>query len=381
MKLRGGMMPPQGMPRPDAATLDAFATSLERTIDDRGAPLARPGPQARPSSESHRVRQRGSRPARSRHRRHELLPADDESHGFDNIAGVLARLAVAAGAVPGGGAHDQQPRGRHRHRCRSAQPTACRPTTRQEDHVEGLPLGTRGGLLFTHNFPQDAEYEFSVLPASQHRRLHDGPGVRRISSRSRSTASACSSPRSAAKRTIARRTSNMSETADKIDERLKTQRPVKAGPHMVGVTFIKRNRAESDEPLQPHERDHDLQDMNGLPLIDSRQRDAVRSTRPVLATRRAVAASSPVSPRQAGQAARGEAACARTILTTLARRAYRRPVTSADMEPILGALRRRARRRARSTTASSRACAWSWRTRSSCSAPETAPVGADGRRR
>ena len=61
---------------------------------------------------------------------------------------------------------------------------------------------------------------------------------------------------------------NMSETANKIDERLKTRVKVKAGPHMVGVTFVRRNAAESDEPLQPHERNHDLQDMNGLPLID-----------------------------------------------------------------------------------------------------------------
>src|SRR4030095_13899446 len=60
----------------------------------------------------------------------------------------------------------------------------------------------------------------------------------------------------------------ISATADKIDERLKKRVFVKAGPHMVGVTFIKRNHAESDEPLQPHERNHDLQDMNGLPLID-----------------------------------------------------------------------------------------------------------------
>ena len=46
----------------------------------------------------------------------------------------------------------------------------------------------------------------------------------------------------------------MSEAANKIDERLKARVPVKAGPHMVGVTFVRRNSAESDEPLQPHER-------------------------------------------------------------------------------------------------------------------------------
>ena len=69
-KLRGGMMPPQGMPRPDAATLDAFAASLEDSLDRRRA-RSRTRPQAGPSPESHGVRQRGPRPARSRHRRDE----------------------------------------------------------------------------------------------------------------------------------------------------------------------------------------------------------------------------------------------------------------------------------------------------------------------
>ena len=59
---------------------------------------------------------------------------------------------------------------------------------------------------------------------------------------------------------------NMSEAADKIDERLKTRIAVKAGPRTVGVTFLRKSSAESDEPLQPFTRDHDLQNMNGIPL-------------------------------------------------------------------------------------------------------------------
>ena len=129
----------------------------------------------------------------------------------------------------------------------------------------------------------------------------------------------------------------MSEAANKIDERLKTRVKVKAGPHMVGVTFVKRNAAESDEPLQPHERDHDLQNMNGLPLIDH-----VNVTGPYDATgpgdtpsRRRIFACRPAA------GVRSEAACARTILSNLARRAYRRPVTERDMDAAPGALRRR----------------------------------------
>ena len=57
---------------------------------------------------------------------------------------------------------------------------------------------------------------------------------------------------------------NMSAAADKIDERLKIRIPVKAGPRTVTVAFIRKNASESDEPLQPHARDHDLQNMNGI---------------------------------------------------------------------------------------------------------------------
>ena len=121
---------------------------------------------------------------------------------------------------------------------------------------------------------------------------------------------------------------------------------------MVGVTFIKRNHAESDEPLQPHERNHDLQDMNGLPLIDFVSvRGPYNSKGPgdTPSRRRSVHVSS-VDRRPE------EAACARTILTTLARRAYRRPVTSADVDPILERYTV-GRAQGHSITASSRACA------------------------
>jgi hypothetical protein len=123
---------------------------------------------------------------------------------------------------------------------------------------------------------------------------------------------------------------NMSEAANQIDARLKTRVAVKAGSRNVGVTFVRRNGAESDEPLQPHERNHDLQDMNGLPLIDH-----VNVTGPFAATgpgdtpsRRRIFACRPAQPS-------AETACAKSILTTLATRAYRRPVTADDMAPVM----------------------------------------------
>lgn len=165
MKLRGGMMPPQGMPRPDAATLDAFATTIERTIDDRA--LRSPDPGHKPVHRLNRteygnaVRDLLDLDIDTT----SLLPADDESHGFDNIAGVLrispslleqylaAARSISSLAI---GTDTDIVRSDYR----------VPPDDGQEDHVEGLPLGTRGGLLFRHNFPQDAEYKNSASSLS-----------------------------------------------------------------------------------------------------------------------------------------------------------------------------------------------------------------------
>jgi mono/diheme cytochrome c family protein len=328
MKLRGGMMPPQGMPRPDAPTLEAFATSIEKTIDERALRSPDPG---------HKPVHRLNRTEYGNAVRDlldvdvdvtSLLPADDESHGFDNIAGVLrispslleqylaAARTISSLAV---GTETDLIRADYR----------VPPDDGQEDHVEGLPLGTRGGLRFRHNFPQDAEYEFSIKLlrnivgyltglefAHQVEISVDGERVfvAQVGGEEDNRASDLA----------------MSATADKIDERLKKRTFVKAGPRMVGVTFIQRNHAESDEPLQPHERNHDLQDMNGLPLIDF-----VSVTGPFNSkgpgdtpSRRRVLTCQPSKPAD-------EAGCARTIFSSVARRAYRRPVTSADLDPIL----------------------------------------------
>ena len=328
VKLRGGMMPPQGMPRPDEATMNAFIVALENTLDA----------QARRSPDP------GFKPVHRLNRTEygnvirdlldlevdvtDLLPADDESHGFDNIAGVLrvspslleqylgAARKISSLAV---GTDTDLIRAAYR----------VPPDDSQEDHVEGLPLGTRGGLLFKHQFPQDAEYEFAVFLLRNivgymtglefpHQLEISIDGERVFLVQVGGEADNLASDR------------NMSDTANKIDARLKTKVKVSAGPHMVGVTFVRRNAAESDEPLQPHERNHDLQDMNGLPLITH-----VNVTGPYNPTgpgdtpsRRRLFTCKPAKAAE-------EAACARTILSTVARRAYRRPVTDADMAPVM----------------------------------------------
>jgi hypothetical protein len=328
MKLRGGMMPPQGMPRPDEAVIRSLAASLERTIDERA--LRSPDPGHKPVHRLNRT-EYGNAVRDLLDLQVDvtgLLPADDESHGFDNIAGVLRvspslleQYLASARAISSLAVGTDKELVRITYR--------LPPDDSQEDHVEGLPLGTRGGLVFRHNFPQDGDYEFSIKLLRNivgymiglefgHLVEVTVDGERVFVTQVGGEEDNLASDR------------NMSETADKIDERLKARVPVKAGPRMVGVAFVRRNRAESDEPLQPHERNHDLQDMNGIPLIDF-----VSVTGPTNPTgpgdtpsRRRIFSCRPTKTAD-------EAACARTILTNLARRAYRRPVTSADMNPIL----------------------------------------------
>jgi hypothetical protein len=327
-KLHGGMMPPQGMPRPDAATLETFVTSLEAVLDRQAAGATNPG---------HKPPHRLNRTEYGNAIRDlldldidasSLLPADDESYGFDNIAGVLRispslleQYLGAARKVSGLAVGTDKDVIRLGFR--------VPPDDSQEEQVDGLPLGTRGGLSFPHTFPQDAEYEFSVFLtrnivgymtglefAHQLEISIDGERVfiAQVGGEEDNAAS----------------DKNMSETANAIDARLKTRVKVKAGPRTVAVTFIKRNHAESDEPLQPHERHHDLQDMNGLPQVDH-----VNLTGPFDATgpgdtpsRRRIFTCRPTGTAD-------EAACARKVLSTLARRAYRRPVTADDLAPIM----------------------------------------------
>jgi len=327
-KLRGGMMPPQGMPRPDEPTLEAFAVALEQTLD-RGAqgtikPGYKPVHRLNRTEYGNAVRDLLDLQVDVT----DLLPADDESNGFDNIAGVLrvspslleqylsAARRISSLAV---GSDTDVVRLAYR----------ISPDDSQEDHVEGLPLGTRGGLLFRHNFPQDAEYEFATFLLRNIVGYMKGLEYGHLFEVSIDGERVFAVPVGGDADNRASDT-NMSEAANKIDERLKTRVRVKAGPHMVGVTFAKRNSSESDEPLQPHERDHDLQNMNGIPIIDH-----VNLTGPFNPTgpgdtpsRRRIFTCKPTQTS-------AEAACARRVLTNLATRAYRRPVTAADMEPIL----------------------------------------------
>ena len=184
-KLRGEIMPPAGMPRPDAPTQAAFVSWLETALD--GAAAATPNPGR--TETLHRLNRaeyhnaiRDLLTVETDER--ELLPADDGSYGFDNMAGALrvsqslmerylaaARkiAAVAVGSPPAGPMSQM-------FRVSIEQP--------QYEHVDGLPFGTRSGTRIRYNFPQDGEYGIRVQTQVSE---YEGPVVRRITGVHRAT--------------------------------------------------------------------------------------------------------------------------------------------------------------------------------------------------
>jgi hypothetical protein len=322
-------MPPVGLPRPDRAAADEFVTWLEDSLDRAAAANLNPGRTA-----IHRLNR--TEYANAIHDLlaldvdvKELLPADDESNGFDNIADVLkvspllleqylsASRKISALAV---GDPSTPP---------VAQVYRIPPDLAQEQHIEGLPLGTRGGILIHHNFPLDGEYDFRISILRNIVGYMTGmefPHQIEITlDGERVFLSHVGGPED-----NLMMDTNLGTAGEAIDARLRTRIPVKAGPHTIGVAFIQKNHAESDEPLQPFTRDLDNQNMNGIPLIDH-----VEIAGPFNATgpgdtpsRRRIFVCRPA-------AAKDELPCARQILSTLARRAYRRPVGESDMEALL----------------------------------------------
>jgi len=328
-KLHGRSMPPVGMPRPDQTTLDKFASSLETALDR--AAISRPEPGR---ASIHRLNRTEYQDAiRDLVNLNvditSLLPADDESNGFDNMADVLrvspslleqylsASRTVASLAVGD----------------RSLGPVATvyvlPPTLAQAEHIEGLPLGTRGGILIHQNLPLDGDYEFSIfllrnivgyMPGLEYpHQIEVTVDGRRVFL-----------SHVGGEEDNRMMDNNLGVAGNTVDARLRTKVPLKAGPHEIGVSFLARNNAESVEPLQPFTRNLDLQDMNGIPIINR-----VQITGPFNATgsgdtpsRRRIFACHPGNESE-------ELPCARRILSTLARRAYRRPVNDSDLEILL----------------------------------------------
>ena len=341
-KLRAGAMPPAPRPRPDETTYDAFAGWLEAELDRAAA--ARPNPGR--TEAFHRL---------NRAEYHnairdllaldvdvtELLPADDASYGFDNIAGVLGmsptlleRYLSAAKKVS---------------RLAVGNPTLS-PTANtfrlaadysQDDRIEALPFGSRGGMVIPYNFPLDAEYVIRLrlsrdtidrlAPFDTPHRLDlslDGEHLETFT---------VGEPPPAG----ARASDDYREWLDrqrKADEDWVLRVPVRAGPRELRVTFHKKTGAYAETLREPYLRPYTNTsgDTRYQPYVQS-----VTVTGPYEASGAPPLDGTPSRSRiftcRPESADRGdELSCVRDILSTLARRAYRRPVTDRDLDILLG---------------------------------------------
>ena len=351
-KLRGGLMPPVGRPRPDARAYDELARWLEVRLDRAAAVDPHPGR----SDVLHRLNRTeyvnairdllaleidGA----------ELLPSDDASYGFDNIASSLRispthldRYLAAARKI------SRAAVGR----------AAAPPTTRvytvpadlsQERHLEGLPLGTRGGILVRHHFPRDGEYEFRAKLAldvldniPRYDETHhldiliDGDPVERF------TFAGEPDPEDLEPAPIS--DVDLAGHRRNMDAHWRLRVAVPAGVRDLAATFVgsaevltEASRTGALQPLRLA-----LKEPLVRPYAGGFFNDEAR-TGPYLAN---LTVTGPFAPGGPGDTpSRGriftctpaapaeEEACAERILSTLARRAYRRPPSVAELDRLL----------------------------------------------
>ena len=247
-----------------------------------------------------------------------LLPKDDASHGFDNVtvgelsptllnryisaAEKISRLAV--------GAPHRQPGG---------DTYRLRPDLTQEEHVEGLPPGTRGGMLLKHTFPRDGEYEIQIRLTRDRNEevegLREAHELEVLLDRGRVSLFSVAPPKG-------------DRDFEKVDAHLKVRVPVTAGPHQLGVTFLKNPSVLIETRRQPYNAHFNMHRHPRLsPAIYQISINGPYDSMSAgdSPSRRRIFVSRPAKPTE-------EDACAEKVLATLTRRAYRRPITSADLQ-------------------------------------------------
>ena len=336
LKLRGGLMPPGGVPRPPEPARVALVSYLETSLDAAAAAAPNPG-----------------RPALHRLNRAEyanairdllslevdpavLLPPDDSSDGFDNNADVLGvspalleRYLSAARVVASLALGDPK-----------ADPTTrvfrAPPDMSQRQHRDGLPLGTIGGLVATHTFPSDGEYVFKVkLMETTLGQVRGLEYVNRVEVQLDGERIHLAEVGGA--EDYVGSADNATDVLNNINARLTVRVPVTAGPHAIAAAFLGHSATQGGNRLQFFQRTNvDTTDHTGVPHIES-----VTLTGPFNA---AGAGRTPSRDRiltcRPSSAAQ-EPACARQIVETLARRAYRRPVTAQEVTAPAHVLQRR----------------------------------------
>jgi hypothetical protein len=324
-KVRVGLMPPPGMPRAKADLTHTFVRSLENTIYEVAAARLNPG-----------------RPALHRLNRTEyansvrellgvqvdvsaLLPADDMSHGFDNMADVLTiSPSLLDGYVRAASKISREAMGDPAARAITSTYSIPRVIS-QVRHVEGTPFGTRGGMAVVHDFPADGKYVFKLgfyyAATGALFGMNQGKGQQ--------IEIAINGGR------VALVDINPAWTLAK--DGVKTEPIfVRAGPQRVSASFP----VKFDGPIEDEYRmvEQSLVDvsvgtvpgMTTLPHLHELSVTGPQKVEGISETpsRRHILICKPAGPAE-------EVACAKKILTPLVRQAYRRPATDNDMEALL----------------------------------------------
>jgi Protein of unknown function (DUF1592)/Protein of unknown function (DUF1588)/Protein of unknown function (DUF1585)/Protein of unknown function (DUF1595)/Protein of unknown function (DUF1587)/Cytochrome C oxidase, cbb3-type, subunit III len=331
-KVRAEMMPPVGAAHPDKAQLDALAAYLETALDKWASNHPNPG---RPTL--HRLnRAEYGNAIRDLFALDavdigQYLPPDPEAYGFDNIADSLGtspalmerylsvawkitRMALGNTKIPP-----------------TTETFPARMDLTQRDHIEGLPLGTRGGMLIQYNFPVDAEYEIrpklwantvEQIGGLEHpdtlEITFDGERIKLVNFGGHEDEVLAAEVSASARA--------------EIEGRFIAHIPVKAGPHRIGVAFVKKSSAPPVDVLRPFLRDRiDPVSTNGIAQLDkivvegpfnvARSGDSP--------SRRRILICQPANETEM-------APCANKVLSTVARRAYRRAPTDAEMKQLMG---------------------------------------------
>ena len=348
-KVRTGLMPPAGVKRPARGELDAFAGVIEQTIDRDAA--NKPNPGRTPLHRMNRVeyanavRDLLALDVDSS----TLLPADDSSHGFDNIADVLGvspslleRYVSAAAKISRLAVGE-----------REAAPAQVTYTVKgdlsQNQTLEGQPLGTRGGTTVRHNFPVDGEYQIklSLLKLSFGQVFGEGAegeelevtlNGERVKLFKLDEVPMFFMRESPGSHPPKPQPADPSEERVKMtpDIRLEFRLRVKAGPQTIGVAFLQKSHAANEDLVRrPSSSTYDV-------FIGMQYGYA---TAPHLSR---VAITGPYNPTGLGDtpsrsrifvchpaSAAEETPCAKQILSALARRAFRRAPANADLDALL----------------------------------------------
>jgi hypothetical protein len=329
-KLRAGAMPPAGLPRPDPATSAAMVAHLESVLDRAAAEHPNPGRQSphrlNRAEYANAIRDLLALDVDAA----ALLPPDDSADGFDNnadvlnaspallerylaAAGTISALAVGSPSIVAG-----------------SETYRIRGDASQTGQDEALPPGTRGGLMAQHTFPLDGEYVIKVKLLEINLGSIRGLEYENQLEVTLDGERVLLAPVGGAD-DYTRSSLNATDVVNSLASRLQVRVKVRAGQRQVGAAFLQKPASQVGNRLQPFIRSTLIAtDHTGLPHVENITISGPFNPTGVSETpmRRRLLVCRPAK-------AENEGPCARQIVSTLARRAYRRPVDVSDMKALM----------------------------------------------